>query len=484
MKSGDQLIAERMKIKEKTEKKSTSKKDDSVIYTSFLQTPDHILEQVKNAGRAGLAVCSIENENYEFIAFNKKTGTTERVKHFEFQGKTYYPVIDNIAKKNGVSLASDVCEYKDTAEIINQIREFFHHYIELPEFYEKFLPHLILFYWLYEKFPFVPYLQFGGRTATGKTTAMEVFGSICYKAIDTTGSMTIASIFRVATIWKGTLLIDEFEKAGDNAQEMISFLKSGVSDKLLLRTEGEGKKEVEAYIVKAPKVFTSENPINDAGLQSRTMVIKMEKNKRKIPLYRLPHYDDEAQEIRNKLLLWRLRNYNSIDLTKIEFGFPELEVFDRRVQQVVSPIFYFSDEATRQNIVNFAKEQEEETTRERRESLHGIIFESIYNQYVSEGSATIGQISKEINNPGNKYPVSEKKIANVIRKTLGFDTQRVGHDKILNVIFEEQQDKIDELVKYYGLSPSETPTASPASPANTADEAEKIFNDETETIPF
>ena len=71
---------------------------------------------------------------------------------------------------------------------------------------------------------------------------MEVLGSICYKPIDTTGSLTIASIFRLATTWKGTLLIDEFDSGGEHANEMISFLKSGVSNRLLFRTEGEKKR--------------------------------------------------------------------------------------------------------------------------------------------------------------------------------------------------------------------------------------------------
>ena len=67
-----------------------------------------------------------------------------------------------------------------------------------------------MFYWIYEKFPFIPYVHFVGGTGTGKSSATFTLGSLCYKPIDTTGSMTISSIFRLATSWRGTLLIDEF----------------------------------------------------------------------------------------------------------------------------------------------------------------------------------------------------------------------------------------------------------------------------------
>lgn len=454
---------------------SSSKKDsENTVRTSFLETPDYILEQIKSATSATRATRSIEGGDYEFLIYNKKLGTTDKIKSFEYQGKVFCPIVDDISRNNGVALPTGVLEYKDNQELIDQIHEFLKKYIELPEFYEKFLPNLALFYWVYESFPFIPYLQFVGRTSTGKSTAMEVFGSICYKPINTTGSLTIASVFRIATSWKGTLLIDEFEKAGENAREMISFLKSGVSDNLILRTEGEVKKEVKAYVVKAPKIFTSENPINDAGLQSRTIVIKMEKNKRPIPLYRLPHYFEEAQEIRNKLLLWRFRNLNNVDLTKIEYGFPELKFLDKRVQQVITPIYYFSGDKTKSDILEFAKEQESETKRERRESLHGIIFEALYDIYVKEGIVPLTQISNDINPAGTKYPISEKKIGNVIRKILGFDIVRQGHENTRVVVLENQEEKIEELLEYYGIPPS---ILQVAEVAEVAVEAKSIFDE-------
>lgn len=427
------------------EKPKKVKEEDKNIHVSFFEVERYIYEQVNATDATGATLA--REGGATFMRYSKEDDSCTLVNEFEYRGKKYLPIIDEAYLKGGIILPTGVTEYKNTVEIINQIKNFLHENIELPPFYEAFIPNLILFYWVYEKFPFIPYLQFVGRTATGKSTAMEVVGSISYKPIDTTGSLTIASMFRMATLWKGTLLIDEFEQVGENSREIISFLKSGVSDRLVLRTEGDVKKEVKAYIVKAPKIFTSENPISDAGLQSRTIVVRMEKSKRKLPLFRLQHYYKEAEAIRNKLLLWRFRNFNKIDLKNIEFGFKELVLFDRRVQQVITPIYYFSDDETKKEILTFATQQEEETKRERREGLDGKIFEFIYDN--KDKDVTIAMLFEYINR-GNKRIITERRIGGIIRSILGFDIDRVGHENIRTIVLEGAEERINDLANYYG----------------------------------
>ena len=291
------------KPEEKPSKKTKKSKitiDDKDIYTSFLETEDYILEQIKNATHATHATLPA---NTSFICFDKKTGVTEELSAFEYRGKLYRPIIGHLLDNNVVLLPSGIQEYGSLDELVNQLRNFFNEYFEAPQFSQNLFPYLIIFYWVYDRFPFIPYVHFLGRTGTGKTTAMEVLGSVSYKPIDASGAITLASIFRVVSEWRGTLLIDEFSPGGDNYGEMLSLLKSGVSDRAVLRVEGDKKREVVAYVVKSPKMFTSEKPISDAGLRSRVIEVKMDINTRKIPLYRQKEFLEEAQELRNKLLL-------------------------------------------------------------------------------------------------------------------------------------------------------------------------------------
>ena len=376
-------------------------------------------------------------------------------------------------------LSSGVEEYKNTKEIIDQIKKYLNERVQLPVKpinYEKFLPHLILFYWVYEKFPFIPYIHFVGGTATGKTTAMEIFGDLCYKSVDSTSSLTIASMFRIATQWKGTMLIDEFNNSGEEAKELVTFLKAGVSNRLLYRVEGEKTKELKAYVIKAPKIFTSETPIGDVGLQSRTIVIKMEKNTRPLPLYQLEEDLEECMHIRNKLLLWRLRNFNKIDLKKIKFGFPELKAFDRRVQQIITPVYYFSDKDTKADILEFAKDQEDETLRTRKEAIDGVIFEILLEIW-EFGEAQIKDICSRFNeeqkSKGYKEEYTEKRIGSIIRKILGFNTERRGHDRYAWVVrdLENEANKRE----YYGVPPPSAAPQSTQAPQNEDQEMEDLF---------
>lgn len=428
----DQLTKEEKAILKKVSKEEK----ENIIQTSFLETDNYIAEQ-------------IDIKNPRFVLYNKVSGAIEHVKTVEFNGKEYFPITDELMKKGAIQLSTDVEEYGTDRDLIDDIIDYLYTYFEVPPFYEMFLPYLVMFYWVYDRFPFVPYVHFVGLTGTGKTTAQETFGSICYKPIDVAGAITMSPIFRVATEWKGTLLLDEFEPGGDAYKEIILLLKTGVGNKAVLRTEGDKEKKVQVYTIKSPKIFTSEKPIYDAGLQSRTLVVHMSKTKKRIPLYKLDDDIDAAIHIRNKLLLWRLRNLNKIDLKQIKYGFDELKPFDRRVQQVITPIYYLSDDITRESIVEFAKIQEEETKRERQESIEGQIFYYMANN--ADPITIVGVTSFLNEDRNNLQKVSEKKTANLIRKVLGFEIKREGHDNKRIVITEGMEDKLEQLSEYFAI---------------------------------
>ena len=448
----------------KRQKEDLRNAKDDIVYTSYLETPEYILEQVKMATTSSALTAPLETG---FIKFNKNSGTQEPIEYYNYNNKVYKPIKDELT--NNVWLPTGIEEYHTTDNLIDILRKLFKYNFQVPNNLEKFLPYFCLFTWVYEKFPFVPYINFVGLTATGKTTAMEVFGSTCYKAIDVSGSITISSIFRTTTAWRGTLLIDEFDNVGEEAKQMISFLKSGVANRAVLRVEGDKKREVRAYIVKCPKIFTSERPINDGGLQSRTIVISMEKNQRIVPLYRLDDFQEETQKIRNMLLLWRLRNLNKIDLRDIKFGFKELQTFDSRVQQVITPIYYLSNKETRKEIIDFAKEQEEETYRERRESIDGMIFEIIFNFYQLNQLMTLEKITDDFNKQSSFKPWSNQKVSNVIRKILKLELERIGKENIRTVIYDKEAFK--KLIDYFNLSPNDVVKV-----------VEEVVNNETKQI--
>lgn len=85
----------------KTKKKGNvvEKPEDTSIRASYVETPEHILEQIRVAGLAGHAECSRESKKYKYIKYTKLDGTYSDVEEFDTEGNTYKPIEDALAKR-------------------------------------------------------------------------------------------------------------------------------------------------------------------------------------------------------------------------------------------------------------------------------------------------------------------------------------------------------------------------------------------------
>jgi hypothetical protein len=458
----------------KEEQKSKKEKDKNIIYKSFFESNDFILEEIRYVSESEQQAnhANQANSTYtgltslRFLRYSKIDGSLSIVDEEKVGEKTIKPIVSKMAESRiinlpEISVLPDKVQFAELAQLatlVDDLRNFFDKFFEVPDFERKFLPYYVLFTWVYEKFPFVPYLQFIGLTGTGKTRTGETVAGVCYKSIDVRGSASISAIFRLADEWRGSLFIDEFDMDSfgkDNYGAALAFLKSGVGDGSVLRVEGANKRTVEAYSVKSPKIFTSERPINDAGLQSRTYVIEMETSTKRLPLFKIMHrYEQSLNDLRTRLLYWRLINLNKIDLAEIEWGFPELSVFDKRVQQVITPVYYLADEASRQGILKFAIEQEEATYSERREAISGIIFEIIKDSGLEEPvfSVILEAVKNRLVADGLKA-ITNKTFGKILKNNLHFSTGKRGHDNVTKIFWDK--DKFDAMLKYYGYEKSD-----------------------------
>ena len=61
------------------------------------------------------------------------------------------------AEKGVLKLASDVYEYGSESELITDIRDYIHRYVEVSERFEKITAYYVLFSWLFDNFPELPY---------------------------------------------------------------------------------------------------------------------------------------------------------------------------------------------------------------------------------------------------------------------------------------------------------------------------------------
>ncbi len=144
-----------------------------------------------------------------------------------------------------------------------------------------------------------------------------------------------------------------------------------------------------------------------------------------------------------------------------------------------------ASDAARKDIVNFAQEQEEEILRERRESIDGQIFQFIVDNYSPEIKITLSMLFEHVTKTDKNKQLTERKLGNIVRKILGIDIERRGHENVNTLILEGKQEKLKELGKYYGNEVSANDVASVASVAKLSKTQSKYVKEaDKDGLPF
>src|SRR5205823_6645276 len=173
----------------------------------------------------------------------------------------------------------------------------------------------VLFTWIYDAFDEVPYVRIRGGYGTGKTRFLLTVGSICYRPIFASAASTVSPLFRLLDSFGGTLILDEGDfRYSDEKSEVVKILNNGNARGFpILRTEVSSKKEFDprAYSVFGPKIVATRGFFQDKALESRCVTEDMRGGaiRSGIPLNLDGRFQDEAREIRNQLLTYRLRHF-------------------------------------------------------------------------------------------------------------------------------------------------------------------------------
>jgi len=158
--------------------------------------------------------------------------------------------------------------------------------------------------WLQENAPIAPYLALVGPPGSGKTTAMRVLNSICYRGI-LTADISASAFYDLCDRIRPTLLLDETLTAG-RPRELIHLLKvSSTPDAVSLRKGS-------ARLAYGPKVFAWLELPNDAALNSRCLILPMHRTSRtdlKNPSDR--QILGSAKAARKHLLYFRLEQFKN-----------------------------------------------------------------------------------------------------------------------------------------------------------------------------
>jgi len=247
--------------------------------------------------------------------------------------------------------------------------------------------------WRPEDFTVVPYQFFLGPLASGKSRALECFHRLCYRGIMST-SMSAASLFRALEAWHPTLLLDETEvyMRGEMI-EVLALLNSGYRrGQYAIRIEKieEGCPQIAMFDTFGFKVLAGTEELA-ATLQSRCIISAMSRAVKKVNLF----VDEEkAQELRNKLLMYRFRNLGkSGNSTAVEYVTNNGYFHNARVIELfISLLQVAPTEEIKQRLISCMKQITQSRLDEEQASIEARIFDAILK---CEGQVEKGKISTQ-----------------------------------------------------------------------------------------
>ena len=291
----------------KKPKRSRKKKDQEeekpTRQTSFHQAGGVLYEQ-------------IYTDRSMFLVYDPDSGEITTVDKLETDSEIIAPISGEDVELGAVRLPSGVEEYGDTLSLLAEIEAHIYRYLDVSQNYLKFAAYYILLSWLYDRFHTLPYLRALGDTGCGKSRFLDVIGGLCYKAISASGCVTPAPIYRMLRKWQGTLVLDEADmKNSDEYNEVVTILNCGFErGRPVIRATKDNPDKVQILPVYGPKVFATRRRFKDVALEARCLTeIMRETDRDDIPPVLGRRFFGEQQRLRNKLLLFRLKNYFNVD---------------------------------------------------------------------------------------------------------------------------------------------------------------------------
>ncbi len=310
---------------------------------------------------------------------------------------------DSIEKKV-VVLPTGVRSYGTTAQLVEKMKRFIRDFYHAREIWVEIMAYFALMTWVTDskEFNTVPYLRWLGEPETGKTRGLDLVAILSYRATSIGGGSTSAILFRILDKWRGTLVVDEADFAAGSEiwDSIVKTLNLGYKRySVVPRMDTvNGQLEPRAFDVFGPKILSTRQPFADIAVETRciTLPTKEAAVPLGIPLNLQEQFYNQAQELQNELLQWRIDNLHRIKVDEQEIR----KQHGTRLAQIGSALLAVVEDAeARQRIIEFLGK---EGIREKRNREAAMVLEAL------ERITTIDVHDKDENPPNDNETGTNK----------------------------------------------------------------------------
>lgn len=325
----------------------------------------------------------------------------------EYRERLYTPGPRALIYKQALLVPSGFEEYGSTPRLIEMILTYVQSYIHLPDKgFQAIAALYVLMTWIADRLVALPYLRVLGDWGAAKSRFLQVFGSLCRLSLFASGATTAAPIFRALDAFSPTLILDEadFAKQEQDWALIYKVLNLGYSrGGGVLRCGDEGEDFApQVFDVFGPKLLATRRPFSDAALESRCLtyrppVLADQDLPAHIPLTFPPEAQQDALQLRNKLLLWRFRNWRTI-VVDPRARIPGVEL---RVQQTVAPLLACvqGDETVRAILLAKARELGADIREKRQSGLEAevlLAMQRLAKQAETDGAWSVSAVKHAV----------------------------------------------------------------------------------------
>jgi hypothetical protein len=278
-----------------------------------------------------------------FMGYDLTTGEYRTVGEVLHDGRTIVPLKGEEIDMGAIKLSSGVAEYGNTLALLKELEAYIYRYLDVSNDFRKFASYYVLLSWLYDRFSTLPYLRFLGDTGVGKSRGLDVVGGVCYRATIVSGCITPAPIYRLIRRWGGTIVLDEADlRDSDEYNEVVTILNCGFEKgRPVIRATKDNPDKLQYLPTYGPKVFATRRRFKDAALEARCLTeIMQETTRDDIPATLTTTFYKHQEDLRNRLLLFRLKNFNRVnpeDATVLDL--PGIEPRLRQISTCFASLF-------------------------------------------------------------------------------------------------------------------------------------------------
>jgi hypothetical protein len=384
-----------------------------------------------------------------------ENGSTAILNSIERDGQIFVPP-NPISKSSPLlSLPNGLLPCGNSFELLIEIVSTIKKFVQLPFDRYGIVAAFVVASWFQDCFETAPYLWVVGPLGSGKTKLLKLLWALCRRGL-IAGDVRSGSIYKLVDVWDPTLIIDEFEQGGSAANfELLRLLRTGSMPGAPIF------RNAIPFSTYGMKIIASRQPVADAALSSRGLVISLLPDKCESPPLDEATLQKIEQEFQSKLCLFRLQNYAAVK----NFSIPPstLNVLSPRMRQIARALLtpHLGDAGITSELLEVLVIYDDEARIDHLLEPEWLVAETLltichegskYGRF--ESSTLVGDVAKEVNEKcrdrHEEHHLSAKKVGMVLR-SLGLSTTRLGRSGRGFIFTPSLKRKIHEIAAQLGI---------------------------------